>query len=154
MFAAITMSAVLVLGTIILHFTALRILALRMNDEVRVFKRPLVAVLLVLFATHLVEVLLYALGFLALEVLGVGHLATIDAAVAVPFDDFFYFSIACYTTLGIGDIVPLRVRLPRVNLRPAPQLSSTQHTRLLMTRHRCIHNAPARQSSLGTRCHM
>lgn len=106
MFAAITMSAVLVLGTIILHFTALRVLALRMNDEVRVFKRPLVAVLLVLFATHLVEVLLYALGFLALEVLGVGHLATIDAAVAVPFDDFFYFSIACYTTLGIGDIVP------------------------------------------------
>ena len=48
MFAAITMSAVLVLGTIILHFTALRVLALRVNDEMRVFKTPLVVVFLIL----------------------------------------------------------------------------------------------------------
>ena len=100
------LSAALVVGTFFLHFALLRSFAYRFNQEVRFFKRPLLVVIFALFAIHIVEVMLYAFGFYLLEVLGAGSLDALDAAQDIPFSDYFYFSIACYTTLGIGDIVP------------------------------------------------
>lgn len=100
------LSAALVVGTFFLHFTLLRSFAYRFNQEVRFFKRPLLVVIFALFAIHIVEVMLYAVGFYLLEVLGAGSLDALDTAQDIPFSDYFYFSIACYTTLGIGDIVP------------------------------------------------
>lgn len=99
-------SAALVIGTFFLHFVVLRSFAFRINREVQYFKRPLLVVIFALFAIHLVEVMLYALGFYFLELIGNGSLDALDAAQQIPFSDYFYFSIACYTTLGIGDIVP------------------------------------------------
>ena len=99
-------AAVLVVGTLFLHFAALRYLAHRIKEEARIFQRPLLVVVLTLFIMHLVEVQLFATGFYALEWLGAGTLDTLDARGDIPASDFFYFSIACYTTLGIGDIVP------------------------------------------------
>ena len=100
------LSGALVVGTFFLHFALLRSFAFRFNQEIRFFKRPLLVVIFALFAIHLVEVLLYAIGFYILELLGAGSLDALDVGRGIPFSDYFYFSIACYTTLGIGDIVP------------------------------------------------
>lgn len=100
------LSGALVVGTFFLHFALLRSFAFRFNQEIRFFKRPLLVVIFALFAIHLVEVLLYAIGFYILELLGAGSLDALDVGREIPFSDYFYFSIACYTTLGIGDIVP------------------------------------------------
>ena len=59
-----------------------------------------------LFAAHLIEVLLFGIGLSILDYGGMGSLQ--GAIVGGPcwFVDHFYFSIAAYTTLGLGDIVP------------------------------------------------
>ena len=90
-----------------LHYAVMRRLArLVYEDEPRV-KRPLLLVLFSLFAVHLVEVLLYALALSLLDWLGYGSLhGAVDHGPGWFFDHF-YFSIASYTTLGIGDIVPV-----------------------------------------------
>ncbi|GAA4010762.1 ion channel [Sphingomonas humi] len=74
-------------------------------------RHPLPIVLTTVFAAHLVEVVLYALGLSLLDWAGEGELT--GAILGGPgwFEDHFYFSIASYTTLGIGDI------LPRGNIR-------------------------------------
>ena len=75
----------------------------RRQDDIR---HPLPIVLTVIFLAHLVEVFLYALGLSLLDWAGEGELR--GAIVGGPgwFADHFYFSIASYTTLGIGDILP------------------------------------------------
>lgn len=80
----------------------------RRQDEIR---HPLPIILSVLFLAHLLEVVLYALGLTMLDWAGEGELT--GAILGGPgwFEDHFYFSIASYTTLGIGDI------LPRGNIR-------------------------------------
>nr|WP_255536354.1 ion channel [Pacificimonas pallii] len=62
----------------------------------------------VIFVAHLAEVFLYALGYLVMELwLGVGTLnGAREGGGTDTLFDLFYFSIASYTTLGIGDIVP------------------------------------------------
>ena len=75
----------------------------RKDDPVR---RPVRLVLFTLFAAHLVEVLLYAVTLSLFDWAGWGTLAgEIDSGPGW-FVDHFYFSIASYTTLGIGDILP------------------------------------------------
>ncbi|MFL6733578.1 MAG: ion channel [Sphingomicrobium sp.] len=70
------------------------------------FRHPMLIVIFSLFAAHLLEVLLYALGLSLLDSAGRGSL--VGAVIGGPgwFEDHFYFSIAAYTTLGLGDIVP------------------------------------------------
>ncbi len=107
MIAALAVAAILVIGTIFLHFVVLKTLAARLNDEVRMFKRPLLVVLFALFCVHLVEVMLYAFGFYAMQEFGFGEIAIQGSEAPLLMADYFYFSITCYTTLGVGDIVPV-----------------------------------------------
>lgn len=69
-------------------------------------RHPLPIILTALFAAHLFEVLLYALGLSFLDWAGEGQLTGAVMAETGWFEDHFYFSIASYTTLGIGDILP------------------------------------------------
>ncbi|MGB3721415.1 MAG: ion channel, partial [Pacificimonas sp.] len=108
MIAALGITLFLVTATSIIHFRVLRACYhLVMHDQLRV-KRPMLVVIAAVFAAHLLEVFLYALGYLVMEVwLGVGSLVgTSRNGETDALFDFFYFSIASYTTLGIGDIVP------------------------------------------------
>lgn len=93
------------------HWAALRLLK-RVVDRPQRFRKPLLLIILVLFLLHLFEVTLYAFALTALDLAGYGRL--VGAVVGGPgwFEDHFHFSIASYTTLGIGDIIaegPIRI---------------------------------------------
>lgn len=75
----------------------------RRKDELR---HPLPIILTTIFLAHLVEVVLYALGLSLLDWAGEGELTGAIVGGSGWFADHFYFSIASYTTLGIGDILP------------------------------------------------
>lgn len=64
------------------------------------------------FILHLIEIVIFALGFYVLvEYLQYGSLLNIvDSAPEIHssnFTDYIYFSAVVYTTLGMGEIVPL-----------------------------------------------
>ncbi len=101
------LAAILVGLTFIIHFIVLKALAARINEQAKPFRRPLLVVLITVFLLHVVEVFLYAVAFYGMEFSGLGHLAGATEPDVLSFNDFFYFSIVCYTTLGIGDIVPI-----------------------------------------------
>jgi len=101
---AIIISVLLIAATIVIHYETLRLASLGATDlNVRPRSR-LWLMLTAAMVSHIVHVLLYAIGFVLLE-----H--TFNAgAIAGPhsgtFNDAFYFAITSYTTLGIGDIFP------------------------------------------------
>lgn len=106
MIIALLVAAGLVAICVFLHLAVLRRLARFIEAPDAPVRHPLLVVIFTLFATHLVQVIVYAAGLSLLDQAGFGRLA--GAVVGGPgwFVDHFYFSIASYTTLGIGDIVP------------------------------------------------
>lgn len=106
MFVTLIVTAAVVSLCFFLHLAVLTRLAKTIYHPERFPKRPLLLVIFTLFATHLVQVVLYALALSGLDAAGYGRLT--GATVGGPewFVDHLYFSIASYTTLGIGDILP------------------------------------------------
>lgn len=72
----------------------------------RPLKRPVLTVLLCIFAAHLVEAVVYAIGISLIVSAGLGSLAGEVGSKEGWVLDHFYFSLASYTSLGIGDIIP------------------------------------------------
>ncbi|RVQ67198.1 two pore domain potassium channel family protein [Croceicoccus ponticola] len=89
-----------------MHFFGLRWLAWLVQHREPKVRRPLLVVLFTIFTLHLVEVLLFAILLALIEAGGFGRLMGATYGGAGWFVDHFYFSIASYTTLGLGDIVP------------------------------------------------
>lgn len=106
MLVTLAATAFLVSICFFLHLSVMQYLARLIYNREDAFKHPLLIVIFTLFAAHLIEVLLYAIGLSILDFAGKGTLQ--GAIVGGPgwFVDHFYFSIASYTTLGIGDIIP------------------------------------------------
>lgn len=102
---ATAVSALLVALCVFLHWLALRGLYRHLLPELNV-KRPLLKMLFALFGLHLFEVLLYAVGQMGVEWGGGGELHGEVGGGADWFFDHLYFSLASYTTLGLGDIMP------------------------------------------------
>lgn len=98
--------AFVVSACFIMHFAVLKRLASLVHREERTIRRPLLLVLFVLFAAHLAEVGLYAIVLSALDWAGFGTLVGEMEHGPGWFFDHYYFSLASYTTLGIGDIIP------------------------------------------------
>lgn len=105
MIEAILTCAVLVSACLWLHFLVLRKLWAMTKGE-RTIKRPLLMILFTLFGLHLFEVVIYAAALSLHELAGFGRLVGDVGHASSWFSDHLYFSIASYTTLGIGDIVP------------------------------------------------
>jgi hypothetical protein len=102
-----TIAIMLVVITVVIHYEALRLL----SEHFEQFQLPLrvhlrlVIIMLAIFLTHIAEMLLFAAGmYTASDVFGLGDLG--GTAIGT-FGDFMYFSVTSYTTLGIGDIVPV-----------------------------------------------
>ena len=101
---SLAISLVLVTATVLLHYELLQFAA-SLPGRLTFSTRPrILVVLAVVVAAHVVEAALYAAAFYVMQIhleLGklVGHLEG-------DFLDFFYFSVATYTTLGIGDVHP------------------------------------------------
>ncbi len=96
----------LVVLTVVIHYESLRLLsghldALKLPLRVRV---RMILVMLAIFLTHIVEVLIFAVGFMvASRGLGLG---TLVGEAGTSFRDFVYYSMVSYTSLGLGDIFP------------------------------------------------
>lgn len=55
---------------------------------------------------HFLEIIVYAIGFYASSQFGLGGLEGAVGAAA-NFEDYLYFSVVSYSTLGIGEIYPV-----------------------------------------------
>ncbi len=107
MFVTAVISVILVATCCYLHVTAMRILGRFILREQSRLRHPFMIVLMTLFFTHMLEVMVYAMGAALLDLLGKGSLSGAIGGDERDFlFDHFYFSISSYTTLGIGDIVP------------------------------------------------
>jgi hypothetical protein len=58
------------------------------------------------FIAHTIEVWLYAIAYLLLDLTELGSL---KGHIEEHFADFLYFSATSYSTLGIGDVYPMGV---------------------------------------------
>jgi hypothetical protein len=100
-------SLTLVVVSVVIHYEALRLLAIHVEDLKLPFRVRLrmALVMLAIIVTHVLEILVFALGlYLAAQVVGVGDLpGLIENGM---FHDYLYFSLVSYTTLGFGDIYP------------------------------------------------
>jgi hypothetical protein len=105
MFATILSCGILVSACMWLHYVVLRHLW-AMTKATSTVSRPMLKILFTLFGLHLFEVLLYAFAISAHEFAGLGSLAGAVDPTSSWLENHIYFSIASYTTLGIGDIVP------------------------------------------------
>jgi Ion channel len=101
---ALIIGLLLVTVTVLLHYELLQFAA-GLPDKLTFPTRPrILIVLAVVLAAHVLEASLYAAAFYVMQThlqIGalVGHLEG-------DLLDYFYFSIATYTTLGIGDVHP------------------------------------------------
>lgn len=101
-----TVLALLVVGVVVfLHYEVLHMVAMTM-PRVHLHHRPkLLLVIGATIAAHMVEIVIFAFLYLAMEYwLGLGYLT---GETEGDIWDFIYFSSTSYTTLGFGDIHPI-----------------------------------------------
>jgi hypothetical protein len=103
--ASILTCGLLVSACMWLHYVVLRRLW-AMTKVTSSVNRPMLKILFTLFGLHLFEVVLYAIAISVHEIAGLGSLAGAVDPSSSWLENHIYFSIASYTTLGIGDIVP------------------------------------------------
>lgn len=101
----VLITAVLVVATVALHYEAL-LGAADLAPRLTIPPRSCILVVIAAaFTAHVLEICLYALGFYLMEVhLGLGSIGGQREGGLL---DYFYFSTAMYTTLGVGDVTPL-----------------------------------------------
>ncbi|VAV89241.1 hypothetical protein MNBD_ALPHA04-2452 [hydrothermal vent metagenome] len=96
-------SFLLISSCLYLHFKALRNGARIISGLDAGTRKPMLLVMVMIFLTHLMEIVLFAVAYWIMAKTGTGSLAGAHNSTSI---DYFYFSIASYTTLGIGDIIP------------------------------------------------
>jgi len=104
MITAILISIVLVLLTLCLHQAGFVFLARTIPLGARSSHPGLYLLMLGVFAVHIVEILLYALGFYV--AINIFELGSLEGARATGVLGYFYASAVFYTSLGFGDVLP------------------------------------------------
>jgi len=101
---SILLALLLVMATVLLYYELLQFAA-GLPERLTFPTRPrILVVIAVVLAAHIIEAGLYAVAYFVMQAhLDLGKLA---GHLEGDFLDFFYFSIATYTTLGIGDLHP------------------------------------------------
>jgi Ion channel len=101
---ALILGLLLVTLTVLFHYEVLQFAA-GLPNRLTFSTRPRVLIVIaVVLAAHVLEALLYALAFYAMQ----SHLQLGGLSGHTEGDllDYVYFSLATYTTLGIGDLHP------------------------------------------------
>lgn len=101
---AIIISLGLVTATVLIHYEVLRYASGLTQDLPHASRPAILAVILILFFAHVAEAGLYAVAFALMH--GHPELGAIAGEVEGGWLDFVYFSLATYTTLGMGDLHP------------------------------------------------
>jgi len=101
---ASAVSLFMVVTTVTLHYWTLAGLSALLKRWKR-FRGEFLLVVVTMFFAYMVEVTLYALVYLVVDR---GDTAmNLAGAVDGSFLDHLYFSAACYTSLGLGDLYPV-----------------------------------------------
>jgi len=89
---------------VVLHYEALSFLTIRLR-HIKMPPRPRILVLIfAILCTHILEIWIF--GGVYFWLLSTDGHGTLLANHAIGLLDAVYFSAVCYTTLGLGDIVP------------------------------------------------
>jgi hypothetical protein len=100
----IIVSLLLVAATVVMHYELLQFAGTLPRRLTYPRRSRMIIVIAVVLAAHVLEASLYAVAYYALQAhFGAGGLA---GQLEGDLLDFFYFSMATYTTLGIGDLHP------------------------------------------------
>lgn len=103
-------TAVIVLLCVGLHYEALSGCSRYLPQLIEKRRRRVSVVILVVLATHLLEMWLFAFGYYFLVYMESGALAATDLlagdATVDSMLDYAYFSAMVYTTVGFGDVIP------------------------------------------------
>ena len=104
MFLAMSISLILVLATISIHFEVLRWTSAILPRFGPVGRARVLVVVVGAFTAHMLEIMLYGGAYFTLEhVVTVGDLG---GRHGESFMDYFYYSTVMYTSLGLGDVFP------------------------------------------------
>ena len=104
--AVVALSCVLLLVmATVLHYEVLRVLSFGLPRFAMATRAKLLVVIFAAFFAHAMEILLYGVGYFALShTPGLGALShTAHSMLATC----LYFSAETYTSLGLGDVVPM-----------------------------------------------
>ncbi len=104
MLAAFLITLALVLACIFIHYEMLGMISSAMSGMCGSSRRRLLSAIGVVFMAHILEISLFAVAFALMQ-----HrwgLGEITGTIEGSWVDFFYFSAASYTTLGMGDLFP------------------------------------------------
>ncbi len=104
MLITILITFILVVVCVFIHYELLRSLT-NFLPKFKLKARPrMLAVISVVFIAHIVEISLFAFTYALMQhQWGLGQLT---GALEGGWVDYFYFSAASYTTLGMGDLTP------------------------------------------------
>ncbi len=104
-FPAFLLTMGLIVVCVVLHYEVMVWLS-EVLDRLKALRRMrMVLVILGAMGTHLVEIWIFALGYLALERFHLGEV--LQGNVGLGLLDIVYFSGVTFTTIGYGDVVPI-----------------------------------------------
>lgn len=103
MLIAMALSAFLVITSIVAHYEMLRFLSEYIPELKLAVRLKVLLVVLGCFLAHTIEVWLYAIAYMLIDLAGLGSL---KGQLHEHFADFLYFSATSYSTLGFGDVYP------------------------------------------------
>ncbi len=105
MLIVLSCATLLVTVCIGIHYRSLVAIAQWPRAGMMDHQRWIAVLVLGALATHLIEIFVFAIGYLVLDQIhGSGGLRDLNGAVS---SDYCYFSFVAYTSLGFGDIVPV-----------------------------------------------
>jgi hypothetical protein len=93
--------SVLIVGTIVLHYEALRLISAVVSDWPRSPRLRILIVAVGCFASHVLAIAVYAGAYALIESAGLGAL---QGDLENEFGDYLYLSAAAYSTVGFGDV--------------------------------------------------
>lgn len=99
----VTMSLIVV--CVLVHYEALVIVSEWLERRIVLRRIRMVLVILGVMTAHLVEIWIFAFGYLVLGRLHLGELLHGDIGLGLL--DVVYFSGVTFTTIGYGDVVPV-----------------------------------------------
>lgn len=106
MLQALALSTLLVASCIVVHYEVLRYMSVLIPALSLAVRLKVLLVVMGCFIAHTIEVWLYAIAYLLLDLTELGSL---KGHIEEHFADFLYFSATSYSTLGIGDVYPVGV---------------------------------------------
>ncbi len=105
MLVAILITLSLVVACVFIHYEMLRMISNALPKIPGSHRRKMLSAIAVVFMAHILEISLFAIAFALMQHRwGLGEIA---GNIEGSWVDFFYFSAASYTTLGMGDLFPV-----------------------------------------------